>query len=124
MISPIPVKFSAEGPAGWMNDADIELETAQLIEGKPMGLDHSYFHRETPGIKAGIWRSTPYTEFYESYPCDEFMYLLEGSVTVENDEFSETYRKGDAFLIPRGFKGYWKQTEPMLKYYVMIDPLD
>ena len=49
------------------------------------------------------------------------MYVLEGSVTLENDEFSETYVKGDAFLVPKGFRGYWKQTEPMLKYYVMID---
>jgi hypothetical protein len=32
MTRPIPVKFNAEGPAGWMNAADIELETAELIE--------------------------------------------------------------------------------------------
>lgn len=116
-----PIKFSETGPDGWQVAPNVALETADLVEGQPAGLDHIYFERETPGIRAGIWRATPYTEFYESYPCNEFMYVLEGSVTLENDSFSETYRQGDAFLVPKGFRGYWRQTEPMLKYYVMID---
>lgn len=116
-----PVKFSIEGPDGWKNCTNVPLETAQLVEGEARGQDHIYFSRENPGIRAGIWRAEPYTDFYENYPCDEFMYVLEGSVTLENDDFSETYRKGDAFLVPKGFCGFWKQTEPMLKYYVMID---
>ena len=48
------------------------------------------------------------------------MLVLEGSVTLETEGFSETYKKGDAFLLPRGFCGTWRQTEPMLKYYVLI----
>ena len=116
-----PVKFAMTGPDGWKNAADTALETAELIKGQPMGRDHAYFENADSGIRAGLWRSTPYTEFYESYPGTEFMYVLEGSVTLENDTFSETYVKGDAFLVPKGFRGTWKQTEPMLKYYVMID---
>jgi hypothetical protein len=116
-----PVKFAPTGPEGWANLRDTALETAELIKGQPMGADHSYFTNDASGIRAGLWRSTPYTEFYESYPCTEFMYVLEGSVTLENDDFCETYTKGDAFLVPKGFRGFWKQTEPMLKYYVMID---
>jgi uncharacterized cupin superfamily protein len=49
------------------------------------------------------------------------MYVLEGSVTLEADGFTETYAKGDAFCVPKGFKGYWRQSEPMLKYYVIIE---
>ena len=116
-----PIKFSETGPDGWLDVEDNPLETAELITGQPKGLDHIYFQKDAPGVRAGIWRSSPYTEFYEDYPCSEFMYVLEGSVTLENDEFSETYVKGDDFLVPKGFRGYWKQTEPMLKYYVMID---
>lgn len=116
-----PIRFSDNGPDGWMKSANVPLETAQLIEGPAMGQDHIYFSRETPGIRSGIWRAAPYTDFYEDYPCDEFMYVLEGSVTLENDDFCETFRKGDAFLVPKGFRGFWKQTEPMLKFYVMID---
>lgn len=117
----LPVKFESSGPDGWADTKDVPLETAELLSGQPMGQDHAYFESETPGIRAGIWRSTPYTEFYDSYPFTEFMYVLEGSVTLESDDFTETYVKGDAFLVPKGFRGRWKQTEPMLKYYVMID---
>lgn len=116
-----PVRFSVTGPSGWKDAADVALETADLIEGKPMGRDHVYFSKETSGIRAGLWRSTAYTEFYDDYPCTEFMYVIEGSVTLEADDFSETYTAGEAFLVPKGFRGTWKQTEPMLKYYVMID---
>ncbi|MFT4607032.1 MAG: putative cupin superfamily protein [Gammaproteobacteria bacterium] len=115
-----PIKLSAQGPAGWMKTPNLELETATLIEGKPRGADHLYFENSKQELKAGIWRSCAYTEYYDSYPCDEFMYILEGSVTLENETFSETYSKGDAFILPTGFKGYWKQTEEMLKYYVIV----
>lgn len=116
----LPVKFSATGPSGWTQTADQALETAELISGVPFGRDHAYFTRTEPGIKAGIWRSTPYTEWYDSYPCDEFMVILEGEVTLESDDFTETYRKGDAFMLPKGFRGYWRQPEALLKYYVLI----
>jgi uncharacterized cupin superfamily protein len=42
-------------------------------------------------------------------------------VTLEADGFSETYRKGDAFFVPKVFCGYWRQTQPMLKFYVIIE---
>ena len=42
------------------------------------------------------------------------MVVLEGSATLESDSFSETYRKGDAFVVPKGFRGYWKQKGPLL----------
>lgn len=116
-----PIRFSPQGPSGWSEMPDVALETAELRSDQPMGLDHAYFEKETSGIRAGLWRSTPYTEFYESYPCTEFMYVLEGSVTLMNEEFSETYSKGDAFLVPKGFRGVWMQKEPMLKYYMMVD---
>lgn len=115
-----PIRFSGTGPAGWAEQPDINLETAELITEPPTGLDHIYYHNDERQVRSGIWRASAYTEWYEDYPCDEFMYVLEGSVTLENDDFCETYSKGDAFLVPKGFRGYWKQTEPMLKYYVMI----
>ena len=116
----LPVKFSPNGPAGWMQLPDEALQTATLLEGVPYGRDHAFYMNDETSVKAGIWRSTPYTESYESYPCDEFMLVLEGSVTLETEGFSETYKKGDAFLLPRGFCGTWRQNEPMLKYYVLI----
>ena len=55
-----------------------------------------------------------------SYPADEFMVVLEGEVTLEGEGFRDTYRKGDAFFVPKGFKGTWHQPVPMVKFYVII----
>ncbi|MDA0219083.1 MAG: cupin domain-containing protein [Proteobacteria bacterium] len=117
----LPVKFSPNGPEGWMAKPDVLQETAKLVDGLPMGNDHVYFDRVTPKFRAGIWRSQPHTEWYDSYATDEFMVVLEGEVTLENDDFRETYRKGNAFFVPKGFRGFWRQTQPMLKYYVIIE---
>lgn len=117
---PDPIRFASAGPAGFLSAAGLALPTATLLEGQPVGLDHAYYERAEAGVKAGIWRSCGYVEFYDSYPCDEFMLVLEGEVTVESESFSETYKAGDAFLIPKGFKGYWRQPGEMLKYYMIV----
>lgn len=115
---PDPIRFASAGPAGFLDGPGVPLPTAELIEGQPIGLDHAWY--ENGPVRAGIWRSSGYTEFYDSYPCDEFMVVLEGEVTVEGDGFKETYRAGDSFLIPKGFRGYWRQPGPMLKYYMIV----
>ena len=117
----LPIKFSPTGPEGWMQSPDVPQETATFIEGLPLGRDHVYFDRANPKFRTGIWRSQPYTEFYDSYAADEFMYVLEGEVTMETEGFSETYRAGDAFFVPKGFTGYWRQTQTMVKFYVIIE---
>ena len=116
----LPIRLSATGPAGWLAAADEPLPTAKLLAGTPMGRDHADFLRQDPPVRAGIWRSTPYVEAYDSYPCDEFMLILDGEVTLESDGFSDTYRRGDAFILPKGFRGIWRQPVPVLKYYVLI----
>ena len=93
----LPIRFSKSGPDGWSNLADLPLE------------------------HAGIWRSTAYTERYDHYPTDEFMVILKGEVTLENDEVSETFREGDAFFVPKGFKGVWRQPVDMVKLYVIVE---
>ncbi len=117
---PVPIRFSPNGPDGWRAAPEQPLEYAELLAGVPMGLDHAYFARPESGVRAGIWRSGPYTERYDAYPSDEFMVVLEGEVTLEGEGFRDTYRKGDAFFVPKGFKGVWHQPVAMLKFYVII----
>ena len=116
---PEPIRFSPAGPAGWNAFPDQQLEHAELLQGSPVGLDHAYFSK--PGLRSGIWRCGAYTERYDDYPVDEFMVVLEGEVTLTSDGGgSHTFRKGDCFLLPKGFKGTWHQPGPMLKYYVIV----
>ena len=118
---PNPIKLSPTGPEGWMHLADVQQKTAKLISGLPHGRDHVYASGEAAQFRTGIWRSQPYVEWYNSYAADEFMVVLDGEVTLEGEDFLETYRTGDAFFVPKGFCGYWRQSQPMLKFYVIIE---
>lgn len=118
---PNPIKFSPTGPEGWTHLADVPQETAKLISGLPHGRDHVYAGGEAAQFRTGIWRSQPYVEWYNSYTADEFMVVLDGEVTLEGENFLETYRKGDAFFVPKGFRGYWRQSRPLLKFYVIVE---
>ena len=63
---------------------------------------NNLFVRQAMGIATAVWS------------------LIHFIIFIAAEGFSETYKKGDAFLLPRGFCGTWRQTEPMLKYYVLI----
>lgn len=96
-----------------------------VIAGEPRERRHRFYigERLRPGqIRVGIWEATAYTEKLENYPKDEFMYVIEGSVTiVEEDGRQETFAKGDSFFMPSGFTGLWKQDETMKKYFMIFD---
>jgi uncharacterized cupin superfamily protein len=118
---PRPIRFDAAGPEGWLQKEDERLETAELLQGIPMGQDFAFFSRPEAKLRAGIWRSSAYKESYDNYPADEFMIILDGEVTVSGDGFSETFRKGDAFLVPKGSRCVWDQPVAMRKFYVMVE---
>jgi uncharacterized cupin superfamily protein len=73
-------------------------------------------------VQAGVWEAAPYTSGPHKTKYSEFMLLLEGSVTlVGKDGREETFRAGDALLVPRGAELTWKQTEKVRKYWVIFD---
>lgn len=115
-----PIRFDPTGPAGFL-DLKEALPTADLISGSPEGGEHLFLDNEATGTRAGLWHSTPYTERYDSYPINEFMYIIEGSVTLIDDSGEHTFRAGDSFVLPKGFSGTWKQDEYMLKYFYMSE---
>jgi uncharacterized protein len=51
--------------------------------------------------------------------------LLAGKVRItDEDGESQTYEAGDAFVIPRGFRGIWETVEPVRKFYATHKPAD
>ena len=93
-----------------------------VVEGDPKARRHRVHNEPRPGggvSRAGVWEATPYTCRLDNYKCDEFCVVLEGSVTmIDEDGHEEIFRAGDTFLIPKGFTGYWKQTETMKKFFM------
>jgi uncharacterized cupin superfamily protein len=69
---------------------------------------------------AGVFRSGAVrAEIDEPYGVDEFMYFIEGGVTLTSADGSETVvRAGDAVMIPREWRGVW-DTDGYLKIYVI-----
>ena len=99
-----------------------------VIEGEPRDRRHRFFigDRTNAGqVRVGVWEATAYTERMTNYPKDEFMVVIEGSVTiVEEDGREKTFVKGDSFFMPSGFTGIWKQEETMKKYFMVFDAHD
>jgi uncharacterized cupin superfamily protein len=67
---------------------------------------------------AGIYAATASNEDIAAYPEDEFMYFLEGGVTLTSaDGTVITVKAGDGVTIPKGWKGNWT-TAGYRKFYV------
>lgn len=103
------VRFSPDGPPG----------TGLSAMGRAKG--HEYL-KTAAGDEAGVWRGEAATFGPSTAKYSEFMYFLEGSVTlIDRDGRQETFKAGDAVLVPRGAEYTWKQAEAVQKYYVVFD---
>ncbi len=117
-----PIQFLAAGPEGHGLQAGDAIDPSQLDAGEPVQHVHNYFTDETGQLTAGVWTCTPITERIGPYSVNEFMLVLEGSVTiVDQNGHEETMRAGEAFIIPKGMPCIWKQTEFIRKFYVIFD---
>ena len=76
----------------------------------------------TGAFKAGFWSGEPGRSEVH-YRKDEFCVLLAGVVRLIDEQGqAQTYRAGDTFLIPNGFKGVWETVEPVRKLYAIHTP--
>jgi len=59
----------------------------------------------------------------DGFPVDEFMYLIEGEIEITDAAGNVTkVGPGDAFVMPKGFKGTWRQLSPIKKFAVTYAP--
>jgi uncharacterized cupin superfamily protein len=80
---------------------------------------HEWYRSPDGRLTSGFWASTP-GSIDVSYDEDEFCQILEGVVRLTDAAGrAETYRAGDSFMIPRGFKGVWETVETVRKFYVV-----
>jgi len=63
-----------------------------------------------------IWTCKP-SEFDWSYTDRETCYILEGKVTVQTNEGSVTFGKGDLVVFPEGLFCVWRVEEAVRKHY-------
>lgn len=122
MSEPTITRMEPQGPAdtGLVEWDPILPETIE--SGEPVQRGHLYINEESLGLMAGVWDCTAFTGKMEPYDVNEFMFILEGSVTmVLPDGSEETINAGEAFAIPKGLVCQWKQPGYVRKYFVIFD---
>jgi len=73
---------------------------------------------------AGLYSAGPSDVPIESYSEDEFMFFLEGGVTLTSaDGTVLRVKAGEGAFVPKGWKGRWT-TKGYKKYYVVYDNHD
>lgn len=118
------VRFQAQGPPDQGLELLHDITAGMLVEGSPIPVEtgHEYFATPHGDLTAGVWHCTPFESKIGPYPVSEFMLVLEGAVSIVcGDGREETFRSGDAFVLPRGLSCGWRQTEELRKYYVIYD---
>ena len=85
-------------------------------------LIHYHHLDEVSGVSSGVWKCAPSKEAFESYPVDEMMTVLAGSVTVTNaDGLAATFKSGDTFFISKGTECIWEITETLHKFFMISE---
>ena len=105
---------SDEALAPWPWNANDVL----LAEGmRPVGA-RSYEER---GVTLGTWACDKGAVEIQGHAVDEACFVVSGSVTLTDSEGrSETFAAGEAFLLPKGFRGVWSQSDDFKKLFVAI----
>ncbi len=67
---------------------------------------------------SGLWRCEPMTFNYE-FPGDEYIHVLEGSLSVKTENKNYELNKGDIALFKKGIKSVWTITESFKKFFVI-----
>ena len=95
-----------------------------VIEGEaPEQHDNVLFTNDKGNMFVGMWDSTAFESQMRPFPCYEFVQLLEGEITItEDDGKINLFKAGDAFFIPMGTVCRWKTTEYVKKFYSILDP--
>ena len=114
------IRIDANGPDGL--DRWEEMNPDELASGTPVQNGHTYHEIEEVGYLAGVWDCTAFDAHPGPYEVDEFMWLIEGEVTMVMPDGSEvTTRAGEAFVIPKGLECQWKMPRYVRKYFMILD---
>ena len=110
------------GPAGKGLEDWGPIEAKGLVSGTPKQRGHMVLDDKEHGLSAGVWDCTAFTGKPGPYSVNEFMLLLEGSVTIVDAKGGETVIKaGESFILPKGLVCQWKQTGYVRKFFVIFD---
>ena len=78
-----------------------------------------FYQSEGGAVAAGLWECPPCKLEIESYPVNEMMTIISGSLTITNaDGVEETFGPGEVVFASKGAKMTWHITERLKKYFM------
>ncbi len=114
------IKMNPHGPEGVGLTRRPPYPKENLETEPPVHSSHLYVNDDAQGIKIGVWECTPHTSKMGPFPVNEFMILLEGSVTMlDTDGKTTVVQAGEAFVVPKGAVCQWNQSEPVRKFFAI-----
>jgi len=118
-----PQKLSKAEIAGDIfKDKRLVVMTHEGEDGPYQTEDVENFLSTDKKFDSGMYRSGPVRMTLEPYGVDEFMYFLEGGVTLTSEDGTVTEIKaGDAVTIAKEWRGTW-DTKGYTKIYVIYSP--
>ena len=98
-------------------------DPTKLLKGKYETGTWNHWTGENGRLYCGMWESTP-GKVHISYDEWEFCHFISGMAVLRKDGSKKSWRfkKGDAFIIPAGFKGTWETVKKVRKHYVILLP--
>ena len=116
------IRLEPNGPAGKGLEAWPPIAPSDLVSGTPVQHGHTYLDDKVTGLSVGVWSCTAFTTTMAPYSVNEFMVVLEGTVTIIDAKGSETkINAGESFLIPKGLVCQWKQIGFVRKFFVIFE---
>ena len=116
-MTPRPISLSLNAAI----DATNPIDPARLVAGTPKSGTLPAYEQAEAGFYAGQWVSEPGI-WRVAYCEDELCIILEGSGSLNSEDGSVlAFKAGDAFVIPRGFKGQWETRERVSKIYAIAE---
>lgn len=116
MTSPL-IAFAATPP-----EAEFDHPRPDRLErGNP--LRTTWTRYANAGMTAGTWACEPGAwRIAFAKGKDEFFHVLEGCIRITDENgTAQTFRAGDACVIPAGFKGLFEVLEPVRKHFVVVE---
>jgi uncharacterized cupin superfamily protein len=112
------IRFETNGPAD-VGLEEMQLDPASFQSELPEQHIHVYYQDETLGLEVGVWTTTSMQEAFGPYPGDEFMWVLEGQVSMVDVETNEILvEENECFCIRNAIPISWKQDGFLRKFYM------
>jgi len=112
------IRLEPHGPAD-EGLSEMQLDPGDFQSELPVQHMHLYYEDETLGLNVGVWDTTSMQEAFGPYPGDEFMWVLEGKVSlVAGDGKEILINEGETFCVRNAIPISWKQIGFLRKFFM------